>query len=46
MPQQAEQAAGGDIADLDLVHDVALSSQAVNEIAGQVPPGSMVGFSP
>jgi signal transduction histidine kinase len=39
MPQQAEQAAGGDIADLDLAHDVPLSSQAVNEVAGQVLAG-------
>jgi hypothetical protein len=46
MPQQAEQAAGADIADLDLVHDVPLSSHAVNEVAGQVPAGSMIGFSP
>jgi hypothetical protein len=44
VPQQAQQAAAGDIADGDLVHVRPLSDQAVSEVAGQLPAGGVPGF--
>lgn len=43
---EAEQAAGGDVADSDLVHGGILSVKAVNEVADEYSLGGVLGFGP